>query len=55
MAGFNPILAGRFCLIADSLAAIHSFFGYASRRHPEHVASIQLLRRIGSTSEETTT
>lgn len=30
----------------NRLAAIHSFFGYASRRHPEHVASIQRVLAI---------
>jgi integrase/recombinase XerD len=30
----------------NRLAAIHSFFAYASRRHPEHVASIQRVLAI---------
>ncbi len=30
----------------NRLAAIHSFFGYASRRHPEHIASIQRVLAI---------
>ena len=30
----------------NRLAAIHSFFGYASRRHPEHLASFQRVLAI---------
>lgn len=30
----------------NRLAAIHSFFGYAARRHPEHAASIQRVLAI---------